>query len=190
MYYNIYFTIYIFCYNYICFYLLLFLNLWGYLTYIISRQQVFRSLFIFCAYQIILISPWYKIIVVNILECTALNYFNKCKIFFFLSYLGFWAGRDQMNLLVLQPFQIVIIIFFICHITFITLYCYNYIFFLYIYIHNVYIYIYIYIYIMCVSIYIYNVCIYIYIYIICVSAAPHKTPTVRPPAPYHENYSS
>ena len=22
------------------------------------------------------------------------------------------------------------------------------------------------------------------------AAAPHKTPTVRPPAPYHENYSS
>ena len=23
-----------------------------------------------------------------------------------------------------------------------------------------------------------------------VAATPHKTPTVRPPAPYHENYSS
>ena len=49
---------------------------------------------------------------------------------------------------------------------------------------------------MCIYIYIY---IYIYlcafIYAACnpeqvLAAAPHKTPTVRPPAPYHENYSS
>ena len=66
-----------------------------------------------------------------------------------------------------------------------------------IYTQNIYIYIYIYIYIF---IYIY---IYIYIYILrqlhknvasnieqVLAATPHKTPTIRPPASHHENYTS